>query len=378
MKIEHFIKNKYETVDPYSGITRVKENLLRDNVVVIKDGKEFFGILTKNDIINKQHNLVIDCFCEKDKVSPDCDILDAFQLMKITKTDVLPVYDNNSFVGVLHKDDLLDYLTEANIELEIKVKERTKELEQAKRSIEDRLIDKTSEVIKGNESKNKLLSILAHDLRTPMNSILGFSELLEDELSGTKENSKVIEYLKYIRKGADQSFLLINSLLEWHRSINGSLKGKPEKIAIHECLSEKAEKYLAIATQKQIELNYHIDEKCFAYTDPNMLKTVLRNLISNAIKFTPRKGKISLTACSYGENIKLTVSDTGIGLSANQKEEIFHFNAIKTSIGTENESGLGLGLSICKELVEKQGGKIWVESEPGKGSDFIFTVPGYN
>ncbi len=225
-----------------------------------------------------------------------------------------------------------------------------------------------------NATKDKLFSIIAHDLRSPFNAILGFSELL---INNTKdiEVDKSEKYLGIINSSAKNTLILLDNLLKWAKSQTGQFIYKPEKINLSAIVREILEISNSIAKLKNISLNYIQTDDIEVHADVNMLKTILRNLISNAIKYTHSNGEIAISAVQNQNNIEITVSDNGIGMSEETRNKLFKIDTVITTSGTADEKGSGLGLILCKEFMDKLGGKIWVESELGKGSDFKFTLP---
>jgi PAS domain S-box-containing protein len=225
-----------------------------------------------------------------------------------------------------------------------------------------------------NTTKDKLLSIIAHDLHSPFNSILGFSDILI-ETGKDLTQTKTKMYLGYIKSSAKNTLILLNNLLNWAKSQSNQISFKPQKLQLSSIIHEVIELSNSIAKSKNITINYNSSNNINIYADKNMLETILRNLISNAIKFTPTKGKVDIYATENKNNIEITVSDNGVGINQKSKKSIFQFETNTTTAGTENEKGSGLGLTLCKDFVEKHNGNIWVKSEFGKGSDFVFTLP---
>lgn len=223
-------------------------------------------------------------------------------------------------------------------------------------------------------AKNKLFSIIAHDLRSPFNAILGFSELLSNNPKGfeVEESEK---YIEIINSCAKNTLSLLDNLLNWTHSQTGQFVYKPEKIRLSLVFQDLLEISNSIAEIKNISLRYIQSDTIEIDTDVTMLKIVLRNLINNAIKFTNSNGEIAIYAVRNQNDIEITVSDNGVGISKENRESLFNISTNITSPGTANEKGSGLGLILCKEFVEKLGGNIWVESEEGKGSDFIVSLP---
>ncbi len=225
-----------------------------------------------------------------------------------------------------------------------------------------------------NATKDKLFSIIAHDLRSPFCAILGFSELLIDNT----ENFEVAESEKYvgiINSSAKNTLILLDNLLNWAKSQTGQFIYKSEKLNLSSVFHNILEISNSNAKIKNISLNYIQTDDIEVYADVNMLNIVLRNLIVNAIKFTNSNGEITVYAVKNQNYIEITVSDNGVGMNEETRNKLFKIDSNITTAGTADEKGSGLGLILCKEFIEKQGGEIWVESELGKGSDFKFTLP---
>lgn len=225
-----------------------------------------------------------------------------------------------------------------------------------------------------NATKDKFFSIIAHDLKSPFNVIIGFSELLAEEAKESN-NTTFEEYASLIKSSAIQTFGLLENLLEWASSQRGKIPFKPESIILNKLYNEEISVFNDMAVKKNIELISFFPENLTVTVDRNMLRTILRNLISNAIKFTHRNGNVKVTAIKKENAIEIAVSDNGIGMTQENVEKLFNMDTNTSTRGTENEKGTGLGLLLCKEFVEKHGGKIWAESEPGKGSTFKFILP---
>ncbi|MDF1547552.1 MAG: PAS domain S-box protein [Bacteroidales bacterium] len=225
-----------------------------------------------------------------------------------------------------------------------------------------------------NATKDKFLSIVAHDLKSPFASILGFSELLVKNLA-KYEKEKILKFVQAILDSSRSAYKLVENLLEWARSQSGKIEFNPIEFNLKSLMLEAIFIFENAAKAKQIELNYQVDQEIVAYGDKNMINTVLRNLISNAIKFTHRKGAVTITATKSEHEFQVLVSDTGTGMSDETIRKLFKINEKVSVPGTEQEKGTGLGLLLCKEFVEKHQGKIWVESSLGKGSTFAFSLP---
>ena len=239
---------------------------------------------------------------------------------------------------------------------------------------ENSLFEQKTQLQELNATKDKLFSIIAHDLRSPFNSILGFSEILIENLKNLEvaESEKI---LGYINSSTKHTLILLDNLLNWANSQTGQIRFNPEKIIFSETILEIIKLETSIAKSKNISLHYSPSDEIEVYADKNMLKTVFRNLISNAIKFTKLGGHIRVSAISKQDHVEITISDDGIGMNKEKLKGLFNISSNTTTVGTANEKGSGLGLVICKDFIEKHDGKIWVESEEGKGSVFKFTLP---
>jgi len=223
-------------------------------------------------------------------------------------------------------------------------------------------------------TKDELYSIIAHDLRSPFNSILGFSDLLMD-IANLRDIDKTLKYSTLINTTAQHTLNLLDNLLNWEKSQTGKINFKQENVVLKPIIQEILDTLNSTAILKNISLNQIQSDDIEVYADENILKTILRNLISNAIKFTKLRGHINVCGVSIQDHVEISISDNGIGMNEEKLKELFNISSNATSLGTANERGSGLGLVLCKEFVEKLDGNIWVESELGKGSDFKFTLP---
>jgi signal transduction histidine kinase/ligand-binding sensor domain-containing protein len=251
---------------------------------------------------------------------------------------------------------------------------RVSRLKKQKANLENSVAIKTVELKELNASKDKFFSIIAHDLKNPFNTIIGFSNLLNEEL-GNDQIVKSREYARLINVSAVQTLKLLENLLEWANSQRGKISFNPERLIVNELVKEEMLVLNDMAVEKNIELTYVIPPEFTILADKNMIRTVLRNLISNAIKFTHRNGRVEVKAFIIYDKVEIVVRDNGIGMSKAAMAQLFKIDADVSTRGTENEKGTGLGLFLCKEFVEKHGGTISAESQQGVGSVFIVTLP---
>ncbi len=236
------------------------------------------------------------------------------------------------------------------------------------------LIKSEAQLKKASNTKDKLFSIIAHDLRSPFTSILGFSELLAENINYF-EMAEREEFIRNINTSAKNTLSLLDNLLNWAKTQTGKIIIKSGKIILSSVIQEIIEISSTAANFKNITLNHQQSEDIEVFTDENMLKIVLRNIVFNAIKFTKNGGDINISVISKQDNVEITISDNGVGMNDEARKKLFNIDTNTSSKGTANEKGSGLGLVLCKEFVEKLGGIIWVESKEGIGSDFKFTLP---
>ncbi len=225
-----------------------------------------------------------------------------------------------------------------------------------------------------NADKDRFISILAHDLRSPFNSLLGFSELLKNELR-FYPIEKTEEMVKTIYDTIQKTHELLEDTLQWASIQSKKTTFNPTVTNIDGIISEVAYFLEPSARTKNITIENKDKEEIFVKTDPYMIKAILRNLVSNAIKFTNKGGKIEISATQTSSNTTIRVTDNGVGINPDVFEKLFSFSAMQSTNGTDDEKGTGLGLLLCKEFVEKHGGKIWVESIVNKGTTVSFTIP---
>ena len=225
-----------------------------------------------------------------------------------------------------------------------------------------------------NSTKDKLFSIIAHDLKSPFNGILGFSEVMYHNIQNNKHD-KASEQIKIINSLAKSTLTLLDNLLAWARIQNGTLEYDPLKLKLKEVIDETIDILRLNAKMKNISVTSYVSNESLIHADQNMLQIILRNLISNAIKFTDKGGSIQLFVLESPEKVEITVKDNGIGINKKAIAKLFKIDTNTSKAGTENEKGSGIGLTLCKELVEKHRGSISVESKEGKGTEFRFTLP---
>lgn len=243
-----------------------------------------------------------------------------------------------------------------------------------RKKAEQALLNNEKELKELISTKDKLFSIIGHDLRSPFNNILGFLEMLLERVNDNTFTDTE-KYLNYVYDSASSTMTILDNLLEWAKAQTGKLKFNPEQILLSDIIHEVIKLKMPFAEAKNISLSSFTTDQVQVYADPNLLKTVLRNLISNAIKFTERNGEICISAKEKEACVEITISDNGVGIKPERMKALFQVSSNSSTIGTASETGSGLGLLLCKECVEKHKGTIWAISEVGKGSEFKFTLP---
>ena len=225
-----------------------------------------------------------------------------------------------------------------------------------------------------NATKDKFFSIIAHDLKNPLAAFIGFIDIIQERLAELPKE-EIRDNLTQVSHLAENMLDLLENLLKWGRSQEGSIEFKPENISIAEIMQKTLEIVDANAKSKAINITVENEDNFVFRADRNMILTVLRNLVSNAIKFTHRGEEVHIHASKTDSFVKIFVRDNGIGISADDQKKLFHIDTKIRSHGTEMEPGTGLGLILCKEFVQFHGGEMFFNSEPNVGSTFGFTLP---
>ncbi len=251
----------------------------------------------------------------------------------------------------------------------IDLKKAKKTISQQKEEIEDH-----REKLKAlNASKDKFFSIIAHDLRNPIAGFLNLTEVLTNNFDVFSEKESK-EFIGAMNQASKQLYNLLENLLQWSKSQTGNITYKPKFVSVRKMVDNTIDTLMINIENKSIKININIDEKTIVFVDENMITTVIRNLISNAIKFSHPEGLISIRCVKKDEHVELSVIDNGVGIKKEDQKKLFRIDQHLTTQGTSEEKGTGLGLILCKEFIEKNDGKIWVESELNKGSSFKFIL----
>lgn len=318
----------------------------------IKSGLVFNGYLTIGDNNTVNTSIFANIYRNDDKIM----IIGGVDILLLTEQNT-NLHKMNAEIGALQRE-----LLQKTHQQEITMKQ---------------LNTANDELIKANEDKDSFLKILAHDLRNPILSISGFSELLLSNFRNYDEE-KMEKHLNILHNSAKRTFDLLEELLLWSRSQSGKIPFEPKAINFKALCKEVISLMTESAQSKEIDIISQDNTDIQLFAEANMLRTIMRNLISNAIKFSHSKGKITITAKPAGAFATITVSDNGVGIGQGEIARLWQISEVYTTPGTKGEKGTGFGLMLCKEFVDKHGGKIFVESEVGKGSNFQFTMPLYS
>jgi signal transduction histidine kinase len=269
------------------------------------------------------------------------------------------------FFIVIYVRQRVKNVTMEKLRLEKLVDEKTKELKERNNQLES-----------SNLEKDKFFSIIAHDLKGPFNGFLGLTQILSESLENLSSDD-IKEIACNMRSSASNLYSLLENLLQWSRLKRSSMPFNPEPLLISETINNNISSLLADASTKRITIQNSTAKEQMINADKNMFLTVIRNLISNAIKFTPLEGTISITSSRSNGYVQISVKDSGIGMNKDIVDNLFKLNMVSKRNGTEGEPSSGLGLVISREFIEKHGGTLWVESEENKGSIFHFTIPSH-
>ncbi len=282
-----------------------------------------------------------------------------FNIFWLLLTILLITFGGLTIVNLRSKQKVNSLLSEKNLQLE----EANKKLTESENHLKEL-----------NATKDRFFSIIAHDLKNPVNAVMGFSELLyNNHRQYTDEESH--ELIKIIYDSSQNLYKLLDNLLQWSRSQLGNVTVNPELFPLHSVVLEELDMLRPLADKKELNISSRIEEFMIVWADKNLVCVIIRNLISNAIKFSNTKGKILISAQEKDATVEVSVSDNGIGINADDKDKLFRLDTTFSSRGTADEKGTGLGLLLCKEFVEKNGGTIWVENNNQGGSTFTFSLP---
>ena len=293
--------------------------------------------------------------------------------LELQRFATIPVFKGNHIVAVVGVANKVSDYDQSDINnLKQLMSAAWEKVEKIKAEIA--LMESEANLNELNATKDKFFSIIAHDLKGPFNAMLNLSSMLLGDYKDLAEDER-LSYIKSMDSISSSTYNLLENLLEWSRMQIGKMNYNPENLNVLVVLHPTLKLFMQTAKNKNIDLKYDIDKTAEIFADRYMFDTIVRNLVSNAIKFTNPGGKINVTAKKDKDGLTISVADNGVGISNDSVDGLFKIGNNHSTRGTKNEHGTGIGLLLCREMVEKHGGKIWVESEEGKGTTFTFTLP---
>lgn len=388
-KINDAITKSYQSLELSNQIGNLEYQSF--NLLYLSKAYEKLGNIEKSFTFLKQYNALNDSIAETNKIK-NVELFHALNDLENKRTTIDELSAKHELTEIKYENEkkisyfliilmaIVGLFLIISINLHTSRKKAYNLLEFRNHQIKsmNEEIQKQSVNLKhSNSTKDKFFSIIAHDLKNPFNSIQGFTELLIDNYKVFNDEKK-LKFLKIIKASSLKASNLLANLLLWANNQSGMLQFNPVKIDLALFVAEAISFVEIQAINKEITIINNVDSNVFVLADKNMVDTVLRNLISNAIKFTYSKGEIQIYAVLKDNFIEICVKDNGIGIANDDLENLFNIDIKNTSVGTANEQGSGLGLILCKDFIEKNGGKIWVESKPNFGSEFKFTLPNYS
>jgi len=242
-----------------------------------------------------------------------------------------------------------------------------------RKQTEKKLKEQTKRLHELNTTKDKFFTIIAHDLKGPFSAIQGLTDILASSYNVLSEEER-LNCIQLLGTSSTSTYKLLENLLEWARLQRGLIEIKKEKLNLKKLIDESTEPYSHNAAQKEITISKNVPTDLSIMADDNSIKTIIRNLFNNAIKYTPDKGLVEIDALRSGNVIEVSIKDSGIGMTPDVISKLFRIEESQSRLGTNNENGTGIGLILCNDLIIKNGGQIWVESEAEKGSTFRFSV----
>lgn len=339
--------------------------IIESGNVKVHDGDHIFTTLGANEFFG-EYSLI-----DSSARSATVTATENSELLRLDQNVFNKIIDSDVEVakGVLKA--LIKRLRNSNI-LEENLTKKSIQIEKQKNTLEKNKNDLEDL----NATKDKFFTIIAHDLKNPFNTVIGLSELLMQRYD-SYDKEKVKSFIENIYTFSKNAYNLLENLLQWAKSQTGRIDIQIEKTDIFELVNENFNLLRGKADSKNIKLISTVDIGTFAFIDKNMIKTVIRNLISNAIKYTPKGGEVGVESSADNDFVYIKVYDTGVGIPEDNLKKIFRIDSHISTEGTDNESGTGLGLIITQEFIHKNGGEISVSSKEGEGSKFTIKLPAY-
>lgn len=306
------------------------------------------------------------------KVANDIALDKAIPPLKENKKKWAEIVSLNNSLSIMYRklQERISALEIVNLELE----KKEENLRNQNLILDQKIEERTQELNQLLKDKDRFITILAHDLKGPFGSMLGVLQLLKQNIN-KYDKTKIETIIFTINSSFQKIYNLLDDILFWIRAQSDKLPFEPKRLNVKKIFNDVVCLLNSMANEKKIRIELEVEDSVNVYADKDMLSTILRNLLSNAIKFTKKEGKVAITAININSTIEFSVSDNGIGMSQDIVNKLFDITQKISTEGTANEKGTGLGLLLCKELIEKHNGEINVESEVGKGSTFHFTLP---
>lgn len=299
-------------------------------------------------------------------------IIDSIKILDLATHELAK---NKRFIPIkVTSNDEIGSLTNSFNQMGKDVTNSINELNQLNETLEQKVNDRTMSLQKADRMRSVIFSIIGHDLKNSFSTILGYTSILLHE-SNELNTEEIHRYNIFINSSARNAYRLLENLFEWARYESNSIEFKPEIIDVSTFFEEVIRNESSLLEQKKVSTRIIPTHNSTAFCDPNMVKTIIRNLFHNAVKYSYEGGEITLSVINSGNMIEVSVRDLGIGMSSEQTETLFNDSFTPSLPGTNNEKGSGFGLIICNEFVQRIGGTIQVESKPGQGTKFIFTIP---
>ncbi len=368
-------------------------------ILVVDDDPENLGVLFgylsdkgfKVLLVQSSENALV----QAERNRPDIILLDilmpgmdGFETCKCLKageqTREIPVIFMTALSDTLNKvrgfqSGAVDYITKpfqqeevlARVNAHLTIRKLQQQLEGKNTLLQEQVV----QLQEANTSKDKFISMISHDLQSPFSSLRGLIQFTSENI-GEYNKNELEGIMNLLGNSTENLYALIENLLTWSRIQRGVLEHCPQHIDLRKLVIQNISLFTPNADAKKITFKNHLESSVVAYADYNMVNAILRNLISNAVKFTHEGGKITFTAAEVGDRtVEVTVADSGIGIAQEHLSKLFRIDSRYKQLGTAREKGTGLGLILCKEFAEKNAGTIWMESEPGHGTAVKFTLP---
>lgn len=351
MSIAALVRKDNPKISPYSGVASIKKDLTLHSALIVEESGIYYGILTATDLVNKPYNLVIDCISHVTTIEANTALSQAILIMKQENTEILQVFENKKFIGIIHKNDILDRLS----------KKSKKFIESEK--------DKQSKL---DEDKNHFFHSVIHDLKSPVENIYSLIAILQKNKKDIPDE-KILEYVSVSCNNAKN---IINNLLEIAEIENTNHVTTIQNTDINRLLKIHLAPFISIAKKKNIKIIKQLSKAPLLFeTNPEKLIRVVNNIISNALKFTHNGGQISVSTLKVADKIVIKICDTGIGIPLELQKNIFEKFTKSKRTGLNGEKANGLGMHIVKQIVNSINGQIWIESDGKSGTTVFVELP---